>query len=36
LHEFLSSFIDSNDALGAQIQEDFLMVRAAVAVAGAA
>ena len=31
LHEFLDGFIASNNALGAQIQEDFLMVRATVA-----
>ena len=31
LHEFLTSFIESNNALGVQIQEDFLMIPAAVA-----
>ena len=31
LHEFLTSFIDSNNTLGVQIQEDFLMIPAAVA-----
>ena len=31
LHEFLTSFIESNNALGLQIQEDFLMIPAAVA-----
>ena len=31
LHEFLTSFIESNNALGVQIQEDFLMMPAAVA-----
>ncbi|MGB3022614.1 MAG: alpha-E domain-containing protein [Methyloceanibacter sp.] len=36
LHEFLSTFIESNGALGVQIQEDFLMTPAVVAMAGAA
>jgi uncharacterized alpha-E superfamily protein len=36
LHEFLTSFIESNGALGLQIQEDFLMVPAAVTMLGAA
>jgi uncharacterized alpha-E superfamily protein len=31
LHEFLTSFIESNNTLGMQIQEDFLMIPAAVA-----
>ena len=26
LHEFLTEFIDRNNALGVQLQEDFLMV----------
>jgi uncharacterized alpha-E superfamily protein len=37
LHEFLSGFIEQNNALGVQIQKDFLMLPAvAIAVAGAA
>ena len=28
LHEFLTSFIESNNALGVQIQDDFLMIPA--------
>jgi uncharacterized alpha-E superfamily protein len=38
LHEFLTSFIDSNNSLGMQIQEDFLMIplAAPAPVAGAA
>jgi uncharacterized alpha-E superfamily protein len=31
LHEFLTDFIAQNNALGTQLQEDFLMTRAAVA-----
>ena len=31
LHEFLTGFIEQNNALGMQIQEDFLMVRPAMA-----
>jgi hypothetical protein len=31
LHEFLTDFIAANNALGAQIQEDFLMTPTAVA-----
>ena len=36
LHEFLSSFIVSNSALGVQIQEDFLMLPTAMVMSGAA
>jgi uncharacterized alpha-E superfamily protein len=36
LHEFLSSFIVSNNALGVQLQEDFLMIPSPSAMAGAA
>ena len=39
LHEFLTDFIAQNNTLGTQLQEDFLMTRAAIAgtaVAGAA
>jgi uncharacterized alpha-E superfamily protein len=31
LHEFLTGFIEQNNSLGMQIQEDFLMVRPAMA-----
>jgi uncharacterized alpha-E superfamily protein len=36
LHEFLTTFIEHNNLLGMQIQEDFLMIPTAVPVAGAA
>ena len=31
LHEFLTCFIDSNNALGVQLQDDFLMTPTAMA-----
>ncbi|MGH6793368.1 MAG: alpha-E domain-containing protein, partial [Methyloceanibacter sp.] len=35
LHEFLTDFIASNNALGAQIQDDFLMIPTPMAGAAA-